>query len=301
MAVMTYENPVNQHLIILVGYVGMICNAISNLWQGIEYARMAVRSNDQEEKRTSVRKHTMYMFFLYVRSTMGSGSIRIAAWALLLVGHFLSPETRVLIDRGACQSCAEQGLGDATDCWRPVFVNMLFTDLIVIWLELLFLVMPANMNLEAERNKKRDALERQIIIIVPSVFLVLVYLHIERWLESSSLPYSIVYVLKNLAEFSPFIWYLVVHKYDEFRAGYSYVCEQLRVHRQVDEQEQNHRSVTNAMHSMFDRLFGMLPERNTLKNLALMFVFPPMRVFNLFFGEDENDSSGVKTAQPMTS
>jgi hypothetical protein len=90
MAVMTYENPVNQHLIILVGYVGMICNAISNLLHGIEYARMAVRSNDQEEKRTSVRKHTMYMFFLYVRSTMGSGSIRIAAWALLLVGHFLS-------------------------------------------------------------------------------------------------------------------------------------------------------------------------------------------------------------------
>jgi hypothetical protein len=216
--------------------------------------------------------------------------------AFISLQTLFRPETRVLIDRGACQS---QGLGDATDCWRPVFVNMLFTDLIVIWLELLFLVMPANMNLEAERNKKRDALERQIIIIVPSVFLVLVYLHIERWLESSSLPYSIVYVLKNLAEFSPFIWYLVVHKYDEFRAGYSYVCEQLRVHRQVDEQEQNHRSVTNAMHSMFDRLFGMLPERNTLKNLALMSV-PGLRLFTLF-SKDENDSSGVKTAQPMTS
>jgi hypothetical protein len=175
---------------------------------------------------------------------------------------------------------------------------MLFTDLIVIWLEVLFLAMEDNrQHLKAERNKKRDALERQVIIIAPSVFLVLAYLHIERWLESSSLLYSIVHVLKNLAEFSPFIWYLVVHKYDEIRAGYSYMYEQLHVHSQVHEQEQNHRSVTNAMRSMSDRLAGVLPEKNTLKNLALMFVFPPMRVFNLFFGEDEDDS-GVGVRAP---
>ncbi len=116
MAVMTYENPVNQHLIILVGYVGMICNVISNLWQGIKYARttVAARREEEEEKNSGVicsfkkwvstmfsskkqkssetfaQLHKMCMFNVYVRSTMGSGSIRIAAWALLLVGHFLS-------------------------------------------------------------------------------------------------------------------------------------------------------------------------------------------------------------------
>ena len=115
MAVMTYENPVNQHLIIIVGYVGMICNAISNLWQGINYARMTVAARREEEEKNScvigrfknwvsamfsskkqtgsgsyAQLHKMCMFNVYVRSTMGSGSIRIAAWALLLVGHFLS-------------------------------------------------------------------------------------------------------------------------------------------------------------------------------------------------------------------
>jgi aerobic-type carbon monoxide dehydrogenase small subunit (CoxS/CutS family) len=143
MAVMTYENPVNQHLIILVGYVGMICNVISNLWQGIKYARMTVAARREEEEKNSgvicrckkwvstmfssqsarreeeeknsgvicrckkwvstmfsskkqkssetfAQLHKMCMFNVYVRSTMGSGSIRIAAWALLLVGHFLS-------------------------------------------------------------------------------------------------------------------------------------------------------------------------------------------------------------------
>jgi len=242
----------------------------------------------------------MFMFNTYVRTTMGSGSIRIAAWALLLVGNFLSPETRVLLDRGACQSNAEHELGDATNCWRPVFLNMLFTDLIVIWLELLFLVMPANLNLAAERNKKRDAFERQIIIIVPSLFLVLVNLQIERWLESSSLPYSIVHILKNLAEFSPFIWYLVVHVVQyNIRATYSHMCEKLHAYRHVDEQEQNHSPITNAIRSVSSRLVCVLPERNTLKGFVFMLV-PVLRVFTLF-STDEDDSSGVMPAQPMRS
>jgi hypothetical protein len=90
MAAMTYENPVNQHFIILFGYVGMIFRAISNLLRGFYNAWMAVRSNNQEEKASFMKKHKMYMFFVYARTTMGSGTIRLAAWALWFVGHFLS-------------------------------------------------------------------------------------------------------------------------------------------------------------------------------------------------------------------
>jgi hypothetical protein len=127
------------------------------------------------------------------------------------------PEIRLLLDRGTCQTYAKQGTGDATDCWRPVYVNMLFTDLIVIWLEHLFLVMPNNIDSAAERDKKRAAFEQQIIIIVPSLLLVLADQRIERWLDSSSLHSVIVRVGKNLAEFSAVIWYLIVHWSDDIR------------------------------------------------------------------------------------
>ena len=97
---------------------------------------------------------------------------------------------------------------------------MLFTDLIVLWLEVLFLAMPVNMAedvMKSERIKKRAALEQQVIKVVPAIFLVLADLRIERWLESSSLPYVMVIVLKNLAEFSAFIWYWIVHYSDDIR------------------------------------------------------------------------------------
>ncbi len=87
---MVYENPVNQHPIIIFGYVGVIFHSISNTCRGIMNAMKASRCVDINEKSEYVRKHKMYMFFVYVRTTMGSGTIRIAAWALWLVGHFLS-------------------------------------------------------------------------------------------------------------------------------------------------------------------------------------------------------------------
>jgi hypothetical protein len=111
MAAITSENPVNQHPIIILGYVGMICSGILNFLQGIRYAMMAVAAKREENRwnwnriknkiknrimnrvvasAENVQKHKMFMFNTYVRTTMGSRSIRIAAWALLLVGNFLS-------------------------------------------------------------------------------------------------------------------------------------------------------------------------------------------------------------------
>jgi hypothetical protein len=89
MAIMTYENPVNQHPIILFGYSGMIYRSLTNIRQGIKNAMKAVRSTDEKEKHNYIKKHKMYMFMVYARTTMGSGTIRIAAWALWFIGHFM--------------------------------------------------------------------------------------------------------------------------------------------------------------------------------------------------------------------
>lgn len=121
---------------------------------------------------------------------------------------------------------------------------MLFTDLIVVWLELLFLAIPNNIDLAAERNMKRGAFEQQVIIIVPSIYLVWKDLDIERWSESSSLPYFIVQVLRNLSEFDAFIWYFVVHYSDEIR-------EMLQlVHRPIVREGLIARAYTNAIFGM---------------------------------------------------
>ena len=101
MGLMALENPVNQHRWIRFAYTGMVYHALSILLKGVEYARKTARSsplkveneNQTNEKiyehRLNRTKHGMYMFFLYTRTTMGSGTIRVTAWVLWLVGQFL--------------------------------------------------------------------------------------------------------------------------------------------------------------------------------------------------------------------
>ena len=99
MAIMTRENPVNQHPIILFGYCGMIFRSIRNVYKGVKYARLTASTSptrnenqsdeDRRQHLLNRRYHEMYMFFVYARTTVGSGTIRFAAWALWLVGQFL--------------------------------------------------------------------------------------------------------------------------------------------------------------------------------------------------------------------
>lgn len=99
MAIMTNENPVNQHPIILFGYCGMIFRSVRHVYLGVKYAREAAKTSprrvpnqtveQRNEHRFNRRKHEMYMFYVYARTTVGSGTIRVAAWALWLVGQYL--------------------------------------------------------------------------------------------------------------------------------------------------------------------------------------------------------------------
>jgi len=91
MIFMTSDNPVNQHPIIVFMYVARIVGSVQNLWLGLKhaFAMTAIDDKDSPEHRAHKEKHKLYMFYLYTRSTMGSGSIRLGAWVLWLVGHFL--------------------------------------------------------------------------------------------------------------------------------------------------------------------------------------------------------------------
>jgi len=89
MTYITVENPVNQDSMITVGYLGMVIQSVKLLYNGFKYASLTARSTGDEKKK-SKKLHEMSMFLLYVKTIRGSGTIRISAWLLRLVGQFLS-------------------------------------------------------------------------------------------------------------------------------------------------------------------------------------------------------------------
>ena len=156
-------------------------------------------------------------------------------------------------DRGECQTYAKQGIGDATDCWKPVFINLLLTDLLVEWLELLFLTSEARKMkeetfetypsfasdktlesdslqssrdegletntdtkeseasqsshcelLETERNMKKLQIEREAIIFLPSLILVMMDHIWDKRLGMAPI------LLAPMAEFASFYWFVIV-------------------------------------------------------------------------------------------
>eukprot|EP00985_Skeletonema_marinoi_P003105 scaffold1290_cov119-Skeletonema_marinoi.AAC.6 len=89
MTYITFENPVKQRLIILIGYWGMVSQSVRHLSRGIKFASLTARSTGDEKKRFK-KLHEMNMFILYVKTIRGSGTIRISAWLLWIVGQFLT-------------------------------------------------------------------------------------------------------------------------------------------------------------------------------------------------------------------
>ena len=108
-----------------------------------------------------------------------------------------------MFDRGDCQTYAEEGIGDASGCWRPVFINLLFTDVFVTWLEMLFITMPGQVGLGKERILKKAELESQFIIIIPILLLVWFDPTLDKDFADDSITST---VIRNLAEFSVVLW-----------------------------------------------------------------------------------------------
>lgn len=185
MVLMAIENPVNQRYIIRIDYCLMVVETVYYLYKGISSAKKKERE-----------KHALYMFRIYLRSTMGSGSIRFSAWVLWLLGKFMPPDIRVKFDRGDCQTYSQHGIGDARECWEPVFFNLLFTHLIVTWLEILYLTMRIRNASELSEERKITAgkIHLAFVTFFPTVFFVLLD-------ERYDTPLAEIFV----------IWMLVTH------------------------------------------------------------------------------------------
>eukprot|EP00562_Extubocellulus_spinifer_P002113 CAMPEP_0178489204 /NCGR_PEP_ID=MMETSP0696-20121128/10256_1 /TAXON_ID=265572 /ORGANISM="Extubocellulus spinifer, Strain CCMP396" /LENGTH=492 /DNA_ID=CAMNT_0020116999 /DNA_START=68 /DNA_END=1546 /DNA_ORIENTATION=- len=152
---MILRNPVNQVGVIKSLYISTVFESVLSCYIGIGYMRKAKRATDTTRKERLKQMHKVRMTFAYFQSIFGSGSIRIAAWILWVVGKFFGPEMQARIDRGACQTSAcdrNQQLGSAEDCWVPVFLNLTLTTGIVLWLRWLLLCLP-----EFSSNKRELA------------------------------------------------------------------------------------------------------------------------------------------------
>jgi len=140
-----WRNPVEQTWAIRFQYIFTVADSIILAILGIKAirdSRKPENANDQAMLRST---HKLRMAFCYFESIFGSGSIRLTAWVLWIVAKFFPPFWQNRIDRGTCQHGAlerGQSLGSAEDCWIPVFFNMALTEMLILWLEFVFLNVP---------------------------------------------------------------------------------------------------------------------------------------------------------------
>lgn len=129
-------------LVIKVQYFAMIVDSLLLCYTGLKFMKDSRKMEPGSKEQESLRnRHKVQMAFCYFHSVFGSGPIRITGWFLWMVGKFFRPELQIRIDRGECQKLGSP-LGSAENCWVPVFLNLLLTNLLLIWLQWLFLSLP---------------------------------------------------------------------------------------------------------------------------------------------------------------
>ena len=147
-SLLAFRNPVKQTRPIQFLYYCDVVDEITQATLGWRWARRAKKHREANgtetvEYKRARKMHSLRMSFMYIKSTFGSGAIRLTVWLLWLVGKFFPFETRIMIDRGDCQSYSKmlgsEMIGQADHCWKPVFLNLAVTDGLVLWLEWLFI------------------------------------------------------------------------------------------------------------------------------------------------------------------
>ena len=96
---------------------------------------------------------------------------------------FLSMETRILIDRGACQEMSIHGIngnpptitGSAEYCFKSVFLNLALTDTLILWLEWIFLCLPIVKWDKADRAATTAKFKMIVVLTIIYLFLVFVW------------------------------------------------------------------------------------------------------------------------------
>ena len=89
---MAQQNPVNQHYGIRLMYFADVLDAITLSISGVRNAIQARNTPDDDERRKTEYKnlHKVKMAFVYIKTTFGSGAIRLTVWLLWLIGKFFS-------------------------------------------------------------------------------------------------------------------------------------------------------------------------------------------------------------------
>lgn len=149
-----YNNPVNQTPLITTQYVFTFIDSIVLAVMGVvkikkanklwEEASKAKSGSDKQKElitkgNTAKARHIMRMTSCFIESLFGSGAIRITAWFLWLLGKFLSPHWQNRIDRGTCQMATGDEFGSAEHCWVPVYLNLILTEVLLLWISILFM------------------------------------------------------------------------------------------------------------------------------------------------------------------
>ncbi|KAL3938615.1 MAG: hypothetical protein SGBAC_006509 [Bacillariaceae sp.] len=146
---------------------------------------------DKEDDYQSAKNmHEFRMVTVYLRSTFGSGAIRITVWLLWLVGKFLPFEARILIDRGECQAFAQMlgsdMMGQADMCLKPVFLNLAATDVFVVWLEWLFVC------ILAQQDKRLTAVDAKATKIKLYGYVIAGFAYVATLRSESSLASNVI-------------------------------------------------------------------------------------------------------------
>lgn len=92
-------------------------------------------------------------------------------------------ETRVLIDRGACQGMAIHGYdghpptitGSAEYCFKSVFLNLMITDALILWLEWIFLCLPIVKWNKADRAATMAKFKTVLLLTIVYILMVFVF------------------------------------------------------------------------------------------------------------------------------
>lgn len=213
---MIVRNPVNQNVAVVTQYWATLIDSCLLCINGVWCISKARSSHSKKEKDSWQNKHILRMGMCYFESVFGSGSIRLTAWALWLFAKFWPHKLAMRIDRGICQSYAEcrgQQVGSAQSCFIPVFLNLALTDILILWIEFLFISLPETDFAIDESDLKVFKQKTKAIITAGMMFLPMLLF---EQLDNFTYPLLFVYALFGRVES---IWIFIGYKFPAEKRG----------------------------------------------------------------------------------
>jgi len=87
---MAVKNPANQIFAVQCMYYADIVDAVTMTVSAIRSAIKAQTEEDEVKRKNYQNLHKVKMGFVYIKTTFGSGAIRLTVWFLWLIGKFFA-------------------------------------------------------------------------------------------------------------------------------------------------------------------------------------------------------------------